>query len=133
MMTTTKLLDAAKAASGCTTDYQFAKKFGLLLATVSRWRTGKGTFDDDHAAMIAEILGREPGEVMALCAAERAKTEAGRSRWLRVAALLAAVVAPPATGCQLDNNTGKGSLIRNTQCQLSALRRYLIWPAVRLA
>lgn len=85
MMTTTKLLDAAKAASGCTTDYQFAKKFGLLLATVSRWRTGKGTFDDDHAAMIAEILGREPGEVLALCQAQRAKTEAGRSMWLRPA------------------------------------------------
>lgn len=132
-MTTTKLLDAAKAASGCTTDYQFAKKFGLLLATVSRWRTGKGTFDDDHAAMIAEILGKEPGEVMALCAAERAKTDAGRTRWLRVAALLAAAVIPPAAGAQASNNGEIGSIIRSTQCQLSALRRLLIGPAVSLA
>lgn len=123
-MTTTTLLDAAKAASGCTTDYQFAKKFGLLLATVSRWRTGKGTFDDDHAAMIAEILGREPGEVMALCAAERAKTEAGRSRWLRVAALLAATVIPPTAGATMDTSAHK--TLGNWH-YVNTLRR-LLWP-----
>lgn len=124
MTNTTSLLDAAKVASGCETDYQFAKKHKLHLQTVSGWRTGKRTFDDDAAAMIAEILGREPGEVMALCAAERAKTEAGRSRWLRVAALLAATVIPPTAGATMDTSAHK--TLGNWH-YVNTLRR-LLWP-----
>lgn len=55
--------------------------------------------------MIAEILGREPGEVMAICAAERAKDAGNRARWLRVAALLAASVLPPAAGAASHNTS----------------------------
>jgi hypothetical protein len=55
--------------------------------------------------MIAGILHREPGEIMALCAAERAKDEGNRSRWLRVAALLAAVVIPPSASAGSHNQT----------------------------
>ena len=130
---TIELLDAAKVATGCHSDYQLAKHLGWHIGTVSMYRTGKRNFDDDAAATIAGILGREPGEVMALCAASRAKTEAGRSRWLRVAALLAAAVMPPAAGAQASNNGEFGSIIRSTQCQLSAIRRWMFGGDVRLA
>jgi transcriptional regulator with XRE-family HTH domain len=104
MTTTIELLDQAKAASGCATDYQFGKRFGIKQGTLSMWRTGNRNFDDSHAALIAEILHREPGEIMALCAAERAKDEGNRSRWLRVAALLAAAVIPPSASAGAHNN-----------------------------
>lgn len=120
MTNTVELLDAAKVAAGCGTDYQFAKRFQINLATVSGWRTGKRTLDDDHAAMIAGILGREPVEVMALCQAERAKDAVNRGRWLRAAALLAAAVLPPAAGASVDNN---GALARVLPVQITDYAR----------
>jgi hypothetical protein len=89
--------------------------------------------------MIAGILGREPGEVMALCAAERSKDEGNRSRWLRVAALLAAAVLPPAAGAgQLDNNQSTGGFSpfhsANYAKYRRAIRRALFGdPGYRLA
>lgn len=103
MTTTIELLDQAKAASGCASDYQFGKRFQIKQSTLSMWRTGNRSLDDANAAMIAGILGREPGEIMALCAAERAKDEGNRSRWLRVAALLAAAVLPPSASAGAHN------------------------------
>lgn len=128
METTRELYQAAKAASGATSDYAFAQVLGVTRSTCSHYANGKSTFDDTHAARIAGILGREPGEVMALCQAERAKDANNRARWLRVAALLAAVVSPPAPGGQLDNNAGQSSFMRATVCQLWEVRRRL-FPA----
>ena len=88
------LFEAAKAAAGCQSDYAFSQKLGISRQAVSKWRKG-GTFDDAHAAVIAELLGKEPGEVMALCQAERAKDEPSRSRWMRVAAMLATAATLP--------------------------------------
>lgn len=133
MGNTIKLLDLAKAATGCATDYQLAKHLDWKIGTVSMYRTGKRNFDDDAAAKIAEILGREPGEVMALCAAERAKTEAGRSRWLRVAALLAAAVMPPAAGAAVDNNGVSGSIIGTRNANYRKLARFLFGEPVSFA
>lgn len=111
MTTTIELLDAAKVAAGCTSDYQLAKRMGLTVQTISTWRRGKSTFDDTNAAKIAAILGREPCEVMALCAAERSKDAGNRARWLRAAALLAAAVLPPAAGASVDNNGALSRLL----------------------
>lgn len=98
METTIQLYQRAKEAARCETDYAFAKKFGISRQVVSRWTNGLAGFDDEHAAIIAEILQRDPGEVMALCHAQRAKDEKSRGRWLRVAALVAASMIPPAAG-----------------------------------
>ncbi|MDO8959910.1 MAG: helix-turn-helix transcriptional regulator, partial [Rhodocyclaceae bacterium] len=95
-------------ASLCTTDYAFAKKFGLSQQVVSRWANGQVSFNDSHAAMIGEILGREPGEIMAICQAERAKDANSRSRWLRVAALVAAAMASPSHGATATDLTITG-------------------------
>lgn len=98
METTQQLYFRAKKAAGCETDYAFSKKYGISRQVVSRWANGQVSFDDTHADIIAGILGREPGEVMAICQAERAKDEKSRGRWLRVAALVAASMVPPAAG-----------------------------------
>lgn len=105
METTKQLYQAAKAASGAKSDYEFAKVLGVTRAAVSKYVNGKSTFDDAHAATIAGILDREPGEVAALCAAERSKDAKTRSMWLRVAAVLAAIGLPPAHGAGFDHNT----------------------------
>ena len=138
MTTTIELLDAAKRATGCTSDYQFGKRFGIKQATMSGWRTGNRHFDDSHAAMIAEILDREPGEVMAICAAERAKDDKSRSRWLRVAALLAASVLPPAAGAASHNTSHNFQSNQHSIGIMSTrlrhlLRAFLVGDWLRLA
>ena len=126
MTTTIELLDAAKRTAGCETDYSFAKRFGLTVQTISTWRRGKSTFDDTHAAMIAGILGREPGEVMAICAAERAKDPSNRNRWLRVAALLAASVLPPAAGAASHNTSHNFQSNQDSIGIMSTRLRYML-------
>jgi hypothetical protein len=101
---------------------------------MSGWRTGRRSLDDDHAAMIAGILHREPGEVMALCAAERAKEPNNRARWLRVAALLAAAVMPPAAGATSHNSGSDGGGIGIMSTRLRRFIRRLVGaPGFRLA
>lgn len=134
MTTTIELLDAAKKVAGCESDYAFGQRFGVSRQVVSSWRQKKATFNDDHAAMVAGILGREPGEVMALCAAERAKEPANRARWLHVAALLSAIGLPPAHGGQLDNNAYPGpSVTSNLPIMRNWLARFLFGDWLRLA
>lgn len=97
MNTTLEILESAKKALGTESDYAFGKKMGFSHQKVSNWRKGT-SFDDDAAEKIADVLGREPGEIMAISQASRAKDEKARSRWLRVAALVAAAALPPAAG-----------------------------------
>lgn len=98
METTIDLLDRAKKASGCETDYAFAKRHGLRQSSVSNYRNGKHHFDDATAELVAGILDMEPGYVIACCNAERQKDDAGKRRWARIAALLLASTLPPAAG-----------------------------------
>jgi hypothetical protein len=60
---------------------------------------------------------------MALCAAERSKDAANKSRWLRVAALLAAVVIPPAAGAAVDNNAPQNVISRVLNANYRKYRR----------
>jgi hypothetical protein len=133
MTTTIELLDAAKQAAGCETDYQFGKKYSIAQSTLSNWRTGNRNLDDDHAAMFARILHRDEGEMLALCAAIRTKDAGNRARWLRVAALLAASVLPPAHGAQFDNNAPSASFSASTLPIMRSIRRFLFGDWLRLA
>lgn len=106
METTKQFYERAKAVAGAKSDYEFAKTLGLTRAAVSKYVTGKSSFDDEVAEQIAGILGLEPGYVMACAHAERSKDTTNRARWLRVAALLAAAVIPPAAGAASHNAAG---------------------------
>ncbi len=70
---------------------------------------------------------------MALCQAERAKNTSNRARWLRVAALLAASVLPPAHGATFDNNAPSASFSASTLPIMRSIRRFLFGDWLRLA
>jgi plasmid maintenance system antidote protein VapI len=66
-------------------DYRIAKVLMVSRTTVSNWRVGKGSFSDATALKVAEILGENPGYMLALAAAERATSETERKAWATAA------------------------------------------------
>ena len=82
-------MDEAQDIGAVKNDAELAKKLGISRASVSEWRSGKSTPNDDQAVKLAEVLGKEPGELLAECGAARAKTPATRQAWERIAARMA--------------------------------------------
>lgn len=74
-------------------DADIARQCGVSRPTVSRWRSGERTPDDDEAVMLALLLGRDPGELLAECGAARARTPETRRAWERIAARMAGAAA----------------------------------------
>ena len=81
MRTTVEYLDAVKAKLGLPSDYAAAKALRIAHSAISRYRNGKGSFDDEVAFRVAEILDINPLEVIVSARAERAANEEARSRW----------------------------------------------------
>lgn len=81
MMTTVEYLDEVKAKLGLPSDYAAAKALGVANSAVSRYRHGKGTFDDLVAFKVAEILEINPLEVICAINHERAANDEQRERW----------------------------------------------------
>ena len=81
MKTTAQWLDAVKARLELPSDYAAAKVLGVTRASVSSWRNGRTTFDDDTAFLVAEILDVNPLEVMVSSRAERSKNDDQRHAW----------------------------------------------------
>ena len=81
-------IDSGKAKN----DSDIARKIGATRSAVSSWRTGRRAPDDEEAIKLAELLGKEPGELLAECGAARAKTPATRQAWERVAARMATII-----------------------------------------
>jgi transcriptional regulator with XRE-family HTH domain len=90
-MNTIEFLDRLRARRGLTSDYQVAKALGVSHTRVSNWRTGRNTFDDGVALLIAAELAMLPGYVLACMKAERAKRPHVREAWLDVAKQLEAL------------------------------------------
>lgn len=85
-----RYIDDAITAGRAKNDADIARQCGVSRPTVSRWRSGDRTPDDDEAVKLAELLGIEAGEVLAECGAARAKTPETRRAWERIAARMAA-------------------------------------------
>lgn len=73
-------------------DSDTARKLNLSRATVSKWRSGDRAPDDEEAVRLADLLGKEAGELLAECGAARAKTPATRQAWERIAARMAVTI-----------------------------------------
>ena len=84
-MQTTDYLIAAKAKLGIESDYALAMKLGVTRSAVSRFQLRKGVFGDDVALSVAEILGRNPLEVIAAANAERTTDPKMKSKWKAIA------------------------------------------------
>lgn len=98
-MQTTEYLSAAKARLGIESDYALAVELGVTRSAVSIFQNHKGVFGDDVALRVAEILGRNPLEVIAAANAERARTPEMRARWLAVMEKFSASFKDHLLGC----------------------------------
>lgn len=83
-------LDEAQERGLAANDSDIATKLGVTKAAVCEWRKGRSAPAEDAAARLAELIGKP--EVMAECAAARAKTPEGRRMWERLARIAAAAV-----------------------------------------
>ena len=92
MKTTGDYIQALHAHYGTSTTYALAKAMQLGDQTVRGWTKGH-TFSDQHAVQVAEILGIDPGEVLAAVSAERTKSPEARQVWERIADQLSSAAA----------------------------------------
>lgn len=66
-------------------DAEIAMKVGVAQATVSRWRDGSRTPEDEEAYYLAEALMADPDELMPCCRAQKTKDPEARAVWERIA------------------------------------------------
>lgn len=85
MKTSAEYLDDIKTAHHIESDYAAAKLLGVTRSAVSNYRLGKSGFDEDVALRAAELLRRDPEELMLASRIERAKDDATRAPWVRLA------------------------------------------------
>lgn len=78
-------LDEAIDAGVAKNDSDIARKLSVTRAAVSDWRNGRRAPEDDAAVELAHLLGKPEGELLAECAAARAKNPATRAAWERLA------------------------------------------------
>lgn len=81
MRVSISLIDKARSLCDPPTDYQLAKRLGISHATISRCRHRGGTLDNEAATRLAELLGQEPYDVIAVMELERAKDPKKRAFW----------------------------------------------------
>ena len=91
--TTDGYLDALALRHNARSDYALHQLLRVSRQTIYRYRDGKGTFDDDVALRVGELLGI-PGEEMLLWAAmERARIPAAKQAWRLLAERLGGTAA----------------------------------------
>lgn len=81
MRNTTKILDRARDMCSPPTDYQLAKRLEVPRATVSNWRRGINSPDNQAAWKLAKILGLPTTDVIAYFEADRARDPTKRAWW----------------------------------------------------
>lgn len=64
-----------------------ARRLSVQRSTVSRWISGEKAPSAEEARALADLIGAPEGLIMAECEAARAKDDATRAAWLRVARL----------------------------------------------
>lgn len=114
-------------------DSETARKLNVSRATVSDWRTGRTTPNDEQAVNLASLLRKDPGELLAECGAARAKSPETRRAWEKVAARIASYGI---TACLLIMTMPYSEQARASQGSASYcfqnMRRRLLSMAYRL-
>jgi len=72
MINTVYLLNRLRVEKQLLSDRHVSRYLGLTAASVNRWRNG-GTMSDDHAVMVADMLGLDVDLVLLAIIAERSK------------------------------------------------------------
>jgi len=81
METTQTLLQRCKTELGIESDYALAKAFEMSPQAIGRYQSGERQMDNWTALKVANVLGMEPMEVIAISELEREKNEAKRKVW----------------------------------------------------
>lgn len=81
MKTTRDYMTDAKDVLGITSDRQMAKWLGIAPSALSHYKTGFRTIDNYAATRIAEALGINPMQVIAVAEMERERDEGRRKFW----------------------------------------------------
>lgn len=111
-------------------DSDIARKLGITRASVSDYRVGRSHPNDEVAVKIAELLGKDPGELLAECGAARAKSPATRRAWERIAARMAAYGI---TACVLIIHFGNSGETKANQLEpLPLLTVFRTWKILIL-
>lgn len=125
-------LDEALTTGVAENDSDIGRKIGATRSTVSSWRSGRRAPDDDQAVRLADLLGKDPGELLAECGAARAKTPETRRAWERIAARMAAsgitaCVLIMSVGHSPDAQASAGEPIDNLSLTVfRSVRRYIL-------
>lgn len=90
MKTTADYLDALRIRFNVNSDYGLQVPTGWQRQHISRYRTKKGTFDDDTAQRVAAWLEIPLSEVLIDMNAQRAKSPEVKRAWQRAATALSA-------------------------------------------
>lgn len=85
-MKTCDYLDELQSKLNIQSDYGLAKSLGISKQAISKYRNGRGSFDDQIAARVASALGLHPGIVLLDMYAERTKNESTRNIWQEISA-----------------------------------------------
>lgn len=93
MKTTNDVLNAIKKHNGLTSDYQLAKFLKTGHPNISNYRNGRSHPDNIMAFKMAEALGKEPLELIAIFSAERAKKAEEKTFWQGIAKHAAGMAA----------------------------------------
>lgn len=75
------LINAAGSSTGCKTDYKLAQVLEIPTQRLSDYRSGKRMPDAYACTRIAQVLKRDPLEIIAIVEAGSAKNEAQRAFW----------------------------------------------------
>lgn len=112
MKTTPEFLDAVKAKYNLPSDYALQSVLGITKASISRLRNGKDYFGDTTAMRVAEVLGIDPGFVIACAHRERAKTAEEKAVWAsmmeKLGGLAAMLILVPALLASPDARAASG-------------------------
>lgn len=86
-------LDEAIDQGAAKNDSDIARRLKVTRAAVSDWRNGRRAPEDDAAIELAHLLGKPEGEILAECAAARAKNPTTRAAWERIAKMASMTTA----------------------------------------
>lgn len=115
-------------------DIKAAPHFNVSSVTFGRWRNGKDHPSEEHALRMAELLQLDGAYVLALSRHERAKCDAARATWRRIAdqfreaAMLAALAVGAAT---LGFNNNAFAVQSPSASDLTGIHIARLWSALR--
>ncbi len=125
MKTTADFLDDLRAKLALPSDNKLARHLGMKRAQLGRYRGNYETFSDETSLKIARELQVEPDYIMACMAVQRAKSEATRAIWRRIAAKLAPAAAVVLLALGIAPAPAPAGSLHNQNCGTNATKLYI--------